>query len=60
MAEKEAQRKRIMVRNGHRLVLRNNISKARELLPPPTAEISEDAEQNWKPRKNSLKADAQR
>ena len=43
MAEREAQRKRILIRNGHRLVLRNNISKARELLPQPKAEITEEA-----------------
>ena len=54
MAEKEAQRKRIMVRNGHRLVLRNNISKARELLPPPTAEISEDVRTKLEAKKKLI------
>ena len=43
MAETEVLRKRIMVTHGHRLVLRNKISKAKELLPSPTAEIFEDA-----------------
>ena len=32
-----------MVRNRHRLVLRNKISKAKDLLPLPTAEITEEA-----------------
>ena len=40
MAEKELHRKRVLTRNGHRLVLRNNINKAKELLPPSGAELN--------------------
>ena len=35
MAEQEALKKKIKKRNGHRLVIKNTIAKAKELLPPP-------------------------
>eukprot|EP00795_Rhopilema_esculentum_P000835 gene835-10577_t len=34
MSEKETLKKKIQARNGHRLVVRKNVAKARELLPP--------------------------
>ena len=56
MAEKELLKKKIQARNGHRLVVRKTITKAREIVPPP----KEITPIELRPQLESLKSTLQR
>ena len=49
MEEQEALKKKIKKRNGHQLVIKNTIAKAKELLPPPDEDTAPHAVTQLRP-----------